>query len=418
MPPNGGPTLIRIKIRFLELAAIIAIVNPMDAEAHHSGIGFDRTKTVEVTGEITRYVWRNPHLAIVINVTNDAGEAEEWKLEGPGTTVLSRQGLSKASLKDGETITVVVHPMKSGKPGGLLQAITLANGKSHGMSGEYEAVAGPSQRPARQRPSLIDYVPPPRGETWQQRERKTRPDQLPMVGNLPVQTGPGALDPENLAKPRPEAPFDVTGTWEFRGEPEFMPNYGWYEFKPHPEFTAKGKETYARYLSFAREGRQFTEPTAECFPAGMPRLMTRYGALMMLQYPTAIFILSRLNNEYRVIWMDGRPRVPAEHRDLNWQGESMGRWEGDTLVVETEGFTDSNHLIQQGIFTGDQLRITERIEMLNDGNTLKLEFIMTDPEHWVGEWRHIKFRDRILNYDVHEAHCLPADNELLPGLRD
>ncbi len=56
--------------------------------------------------------------------------------------------------------------------------------------------------------------------------------------------------------------------------------------------------------------------------------------------------------------------------------------------------------------------------MLNDGNTIKMEFIMTDPEHWVGEWRHIKFRDRILRYDVHEAHCLPADNELLPGLRD
>jgi hypothetical protein len=373
-----------------------------------------------VTGEITRFVWRNPHLAIVIDVTNDTGETETWKIEGPGTTVLSTQGLSKSSLSNGDEITVVVHPMKNGTPGGLLRAITIADGKSYSIDPEYRVASatGRRQQVARKRPAEVDWVPPPAGETWQERERKTRPAQLPMVGNLPVQTGPGALDPDNLAKPRPKPPFDLTGTWEFRGETEYTANYGWYEFKPHPEFTKKGKETYEEFLGYVRAGEQYREPTAECYPAGMPRLMTRYGALMFLQYPTAIFIISRLNNEYRVIWLDDRPRVPEEHRDPNWQGESIGRWEGDTLVVETEGFTEKHHLIQQGVFTGSQLKITERIQMLNDGNTIKMEFIMTDPEHWVGEWRHIKFRDRILRYDVHEAHCLPADNELLPGLRD
>jgi len=41
---------------------------------------------------------------------------------------------------------------------------------------------------------------------------------------------------------------------------------------------------------------------------------------------------------------------------------------------------------------------------------------MTDPEHWIGEWRHVKFRDRMLRADVREASCLPADNALLPGM--
>ena len=394
--------------------AALLIAVAIDAPAHHSGIAFDRSKSVEVSGVVTRYVFRNPHLAIVVDVANEAGETEEWKIEGPGTTVLSNQGLSRQSIAKGDRITVVVHPMKSGRPGGLMQVITLASGKTHTIDPQYERAASG----ARERPSLVAWVPPPEGETWRERERKTRPAELPMVGNLPIQNSAGALDPDNLAKPRPKPPFDVTGTWEFRGEIEYTANYGWYEFKPHPEFTPKGKETYERYLSFAREGRQFKEPTAECYPAGMPRLMTRYGALMMLQYPTAIFMLSRLNNEYRVVWLDDRPRAPEEHRDPNWQGESIGHWEGDTLIIETEGFTDENHLIQQGVFTGSQLKITERIEMLNDGNTLKIEFIMTDPEHWIGEWRHIKFRDRILRYDVREAHCLPQDNELLPGLRD
>ena len=382
------------------------------AHAHHSGVAFDTSKSVQISGTVTRFVWRNPHMAINMEVVNDEGETELWKIEGPGTTAVSNMGLNKQMINIGDRLTIVAHPLKSGKVGGLMQTVTLADGSSFGVSAEYQAV------PARQRviPALLEWEPPPESETWQEREEKTRPDQLPLVGRNARQTGPGALDPDNLALTRPSAPFDVTGTWEFRGEDDYRPMYGWYEFKPHPEFTEKGKATYAEFLTYVQAGKRYLEPTADCYPAGMPRLMTRYGPLMMLQYPTAIFILSRLNNEYRVIWLDGRKREPEEHRDPNWNGESIGHWEGETLVVETLGFTDENHLIQQGVFTGDQLKITERITMLNDGNTVKLEFIMTDPEHWVGEWRHIKFRDRILRADVREATCIIADKELLPGM--
>ena len=68
------------------------------------------------------------------------------------------------------------------------------------------------------------------------------------------------------------------------------------------------------------------------------------------------------------------------------------------------------------MFTGNQLKIIERIKVINAGNTMVTEYIMTDPEHWVGEWRHIKFRDRMLRADVREATCLSADNDLLPGM--
>lgn len=385
------------------------------AAAHHSAVAFDQAKSMTVTGTVTRYVWRNPHMAINMEVAGEDGAPVLWKIEGPGTAVMSRQGFDRQSLDAGDEITVVVHPMKNGQPGGLLRAITLAGGETHVLDEDYRpGTPGGERRQAI--PSLVDYVPPPAGETWREREAKTRPAQLPLIGNDPRQTGPGALDPENLAQPRPAPPFDLTGTWAFRGEEEYRANYGSYEFKPHPEFTEKGKRIYEEYLDHARTGRRYREPTAECYPAGMPRLMTRYGSLMMLQYPTAIFMVSRLNNEYRVIWLDGRDREPEGSRDYNWNGESIGRWEDDTLVVETTGFTDSNHLIQQGVFAGDQLKIVERIRMLNDGNTLAIEFLMTDPEHWIGEWRHVKFRDRILRADVREATCLPADNELLPGL--
>lgn len=417
--PNGEQTLNRRLAYALGLAVMIGSA---PGRAHHSAVAFDQEEVVRVTGTVTRFVWRNPHMAINMEVEDAGGGSVLWKIEGPGTTVLSRQGFNRQSLDNGDRITVVVHPLKNGRPGGLLQAITLASGETHAMSEDYsEPVnAGPGAtptRPSRQPiPSLVEWVPPPEGETWQDRERKTRPAQLPLIGSDPRQTGPGALDPDHLAKGRPAAPFDLTGTWAFRGEEEWRANYGSYEFKPHPEFTEKGEKTYAEYLSYARSGRRYREPTAECYPAGMPRIMNRYGSLMMMQYPTAIFMVSRLNNEYRAIWLDGRTREPEASRDPNWNGESIGRWDGDTLIVETTGFTDENHLIQQGVFTGDQLKIIEKISLINDGNTMVMEYIMTDPEHWVGEWRHVKFRDRILRADVREATCLPADNELLPGM--
>jgi len=148
--------------------------------------------------------------------------------------------------------------------------------------------------------------------------------------------------------------------------------------------------------------------------------MTRYGSLMMLQYPTAIYMLSRLSNEYRVVYLDGRGRQAANLRDPNWGGESLGHWDGNTLVIETEGFTDENHLMQQGVFTGNQLKITERISMLNDGNTIMVDYTFVDPEHWVGEWKHTKFHDRVLGSgsDVREANCLWEDNKALPGMNN
>ena len=402
------------------LSTILFIVSAAQvAFAHHSAVAFDKTKTQAVTGNVTKFIWRNPHLSVTLDVTAADGSTEEWRIEGGSTREMVSNGFDRESLQVGDEVTVLVNPLKSGAVGGLMQGLTLADGKSFGMeSASYATAPANPLSSERQLPSLTEYVPPPDGETWQKREARTRPAELPMPkGRVGSGDIPGALDPEHLAKAWPKEPFDMTGTWDFRGEVAEQAHYGQYEFKPHPEFTEKSKKIYAEYQEYARAGKRYIEPTAFCYPAGMPRLMTRYGALMILQYPTAIFIMSRLNNEYRVIFMDGRNREPENIRDKNWSGESLGHWEGDTLVVETEGFTDDNHLIQQGIFAGDQLKITERFTMLNNGNTIKMDFIMTDPEHWVGEWRHTKFRDRLLKSDVREANCLFEDNEALPGMR-
>jgi hypothetical protein len=262
-----------------------------------------------------------------------------------------------------------------------------------------------------------DHPPPQAGEDWRTLEARTRPDPLPLISDTGLEVGLGSLDPENLAKPRPEPPFNLTGNWGFRrftGRDYEV--HGHWNFSPLPNFTPRGQAFYDEFRRFEAAGRRHLEPTAFCHPAGMPRLMTRLGPLMMLQYPTAIYMVSRLNNEYRVIYLDGRPRIDRSIREPNYGGESIGYWDGDTLVVETEGFIDENHLIQLGVITGDQLRITERIRMINNGNTLVIELTMVDPVHWEGEWKHVIFHDRMLRADVREANCLWEDNLALPGM--
>ena len=399
------------------IAALVAVLFGATAMAHHSAVVFDVTRTIEKTGKVTLFTLRNPHLILGMETTNADGEAEEWKMEGQGIGEMQAMGFDRGSITVGDTITVRLNPMRSGEPGGLVLGLRGADGRAYNMEPVAEATV------TQLYPALMPYVPPPAGETWQMREQKTRPPELPIIsrGLAPGESPgagniPGALDPDNLAKARPAAPFDLTGLWQFRGEDEYRANYGSFEFKPTPELTAKGKEYHDAYMTASEKGERFGDPTALCYPPGMPRFMTRYGALMMMQYPTAIFMVSRLNNDYRVIYLDGRQPLTGNDVDRNWQGESIGHWEGDTLVVETSGFIGTNRLIQAGVPSGEQLKIVERISVINDGNTMVSEYTFTDPEYWVGEWKHTKFRDRVLRSDVKEANCIYEDNFDLPGM--
>jgi len=397
------------------LFLLCAILASQFSLAHHSAVIFDGSSTVTKTGLVTQFIMRNPHMILTMDIENDEGVIEEWKIEGQSIAGMQAMGFTRNSVAEGDNITVKMYPLRSGKPGGLIEGMIGADGVAYNME-------APAETQRLVYPALLAWTPPPEGETWQDREEKTRPSQLPIVSNGlgagdSSATGavPGALDPENLAIDRPAA-FDLSGVWQFRGEEEYRANYGSFEFKPKPKLTAKAQAYLDQYIEASEKGERFGDPTALCYPPGMPRFMTRYGSLMMIQHPTAIFMVSRLNNDYRVIFLDGRDRLPDNAVDRNWHGESLGHWEGDTLVVETTGFIGENHLIQAGIQAGTQLKIVERYRMINDGNTLAIEFTFTDPEHWEGEWKHVKFRDRVLRSDVREANCIYTDNQSLPGM--
>ena len=84
-------------------------------------------------------------------------------------------------------------------------------------------------------------------------------------------------------------------------------------------------------------------------------------------------------DEERTVYMDGRPHPDASERFHS--GHSIGRWEGDTLVVDTTNFTDHRSPYQIGVPSGAQKHVVERYRLVEDGTRLAVEFVLEDPEY-------------------------------------
>ena len=220
----------------------------------------------------------------------------------------------------------------------------------------------------------------------------------------------GALAPANLAKPRPKPPFDLTGTWLHGGESErFDPPAG---FKLTPE----AQKHYDAAQKATKEGKIYRNDIGLCWPAGMPIMMTRVWPVSMIQLPTSVFMISELMNSLRIVYLDGRTHTDPDIAVRSFNGESIGRWEGDTLVVDTRNFVADHHWIHDrlGIPASDELRIVERIRMIDAGKRLEIEFTLTDPKNWVGDWKMVKHWNRVDDRDISEVECLPDLNQHMP----
>jgi hypothetical protein len=220
-----------------------------------------------------------------------------------------------------------------------------------------------------------------------------------------------ALAPANIAKPRPKPPFDVTGNWfiDVSQNPE-----AWRFGPPYPKLTAAAQTHWDAAKKYAAEGKVYRDDIGQCWPAGLPLIMTRYWPMAMVQIPTAVYMISGFMNSVRIVYLDGRKHTDLDIIVRTYNGESIGTWEGDTLVVDTIGFRGDHHWMDQGgvaIPAGEQLHIVERFKMA--GPQLEIEYTMTDPEHWEGEWKSTKRFNRVIDEDIQEVSCLPDLNEHL-----
>jgi hypothetical protein len=110
----------------LLLAAVVLTAVP--AAAHHSAAMFDHTKTVKLVGTIVQFGWTNPHSWISIEVPNATGGTDRWSVECNSPNNLARMGWKSTSLKPGDKVTILIHPLRNGDKGGSFMSATLADG--------------------------------------------------------------------------------------------------------------------------------------------------------------------------------------------------------------------------------------------------------------------------------------------------
>jgi hypothetical protein len=113
------------------LAAVVAASLAAPAFAHHSFAMFDNQKDVTLEGTIKEFQWTNPHSWIQVMVKDESGKEVEWSIEGGSPNSLSRNGWKRTSLKPGDKVVVITHPLKDGSPGGSLVSVSV-NGQMVG----------------------------------------------------------------------------------------------------------------------------------------------------------------------------------------------------------------------------------------------------------------------------------------------
>jgi len=150
-----------------------------------------------------------------------------------------------------------------------------------------------------------------------------------------------------------------------------------------------------------------------CLPEGMPTwMLISHNALEFLFTPGRVTMLGESDgNRLRRIYTDGRPH--PEDPDLTFHGHSIGRWEGDTLVIDTVGILPEVYLAPNegvGIPIGDNAHIVERMRLVGP-STLHDELEITAPHVLSAPWKttRIYYRQRVRNFDIIEGVCLQGN---------
>jgi hypothetical protein len=135
-------------------------------------------------------------------------------------------------------------------------------------------------------------------------------------------------------------------------------------------------------------------PDAHCLPIGFTQLHNHPQPRKIIQTPSLIVMLYEANGGVRQIFMDGRA-LPRNDPQPWWYGYSIGKWEGDTLVVESTGFRDGGWLDVNGAPLTDAAKLTERFRRVNYGN-LEIDVTVDDPKAYTRPWTAVTMRHRLL----------------------
>ena len=158
----------------------------------------------------------------------------------------------------------------------------------------------------------------------------------------------------------------------------------------------------AELIRKRKEDHQKDQPDGKCLPLSPVQLHTHTSAKRMIQTPGLLASLDERWTNFRVIYTDGRP-LPADPQP-SWLGYSTGKWDGDALVVETNGLKDDTWLDYIGSTMTGSGKMTERFRRINYGN-LEIDITIDDPKAYTKPWTMTVKQAIMLDTDLLEGFC-------------
>ena len=299
------------------LVGLLALCFASATGAHHSArVTYDMDRIVELEGDVTRVVWRNPHVRFTLRVAEDGGSTTLWDIESIPVTRLARSGITAEVLSLGDTVRVAGFPAR--RPVDEVYAINLllADGRE----------------------VLLD-TPVAR---WTQNTIGIGRDITP---------GTASADPS----------LGIFRVWSTDGS--FLRSDADYPL------TDAARAAQASWDPLSPDN-----PFLGCTPKGMPIIMQQPNPVEFVDRGDEILFRMEEFDTVRVISM-GPVRTERAPTPL---GHSSGRWEGNTLVVTTNGIS-WRHFDQNGLMQSEAMQTLERFTLNEEGSRLDYEVVVTDP---------------------------------------
>ncbi len=152
--------------------------------------------------------------------------------------------------------------------------------------------------------------------------------------------------------------------------------------------------------------------TAFCLPLGYTRSINSPMPIEMEQRPGRIVMLYEMNNTFHMIYTDGRPH--PKDLEPTWFGHSIGKWDGDTLVVDTIGFNEQTRIDTEGHPHTDALHVTERFTRTDLGH-MAYEMTIDDPKAYTHPWKNTRTFMLRPDWELLEYSCNENNKEVMEG---
>jgi hypothetical protein len=172
---------------------------------------------------------------------------------------------------------------------------------------------------------------------------------------------------------------DLSGVWYIRlYNPQINSTLG-----RVPPFTERGKAAWDARVKAEKDGSPIADASSYCWPHGVPRVMNSPYPLQIIQSAGETVIVHEVAHNVRHIYMD---QPHPQTLEASFMGDSVGHWEGDTLVVDTIGLNDRTWIDEIGVIHGKQLHVIERLRKIEEGHALENLIRIEDPEYFTQPW--------------------------------